>query len=97
MASKLLRNIRLLLPNPKPNFPLKRLTVTACQALHARPYSDVTQPVQIDPSIPKKPPIDGVTTVGKKTVNSGSNSLSSSLNEAELAKFAAIAETCRNF
>ncbi|THG13040.1 hypothetical protein TEA_012128 [Camellia sinensis var. sinensis] len=93
MASKLLRNIRLLLPNPNPNFPLKRLTVTACQALHARPYSDVTQPVQIDPSIPKKPPIDGVTTVGKKTVNRGSNSLSSSLNEAELAKFAAIAET----
>ncbi|KAL7185241.1 hypothetical protein ACSBR2_027213 [Camellia fascicularis] len=93
MASKLLRNIRLLLPNPNPYFPLKRLTVTACQALHAIPYSDVTQPVQIDPSIPKKPPIDGVTTVGKKTVNRGSNSLSSSLNEAELAKFAAIAET----
>ncbi|XP_057506167.1 ubiquinone biosynthesis O-methyltransferase, mitochondrial-like [Actinidia eriantha] len=95
MASKLLRKnihriIGLVPTNPNPNFPLKRLIVLSCQALSVRPYSDVAQPVPIDPSLPEKPPINGGTRIDQKNLKEGSTS---SLNEAELAKFASIAET----
>ncbi|KAG5544884.1 hypothetical protein RHGRI_017370 [Rhododendron griersonianum] len=97
MASKLLRNtsnriFSLVRTNPNPNFPLKQLNLTACQALLSRPYSDVAQPVPIEPSLPEKPPVGGGTTNGKKIFCKGTTS-SSSLKAAELAKFAAIAET----
>nr|GMD66988.1 ubiquinone biosynthesis O-methyltransferase, mitochondrial-like [Ipomoea batatas]GMD66989.1 ubiquinone biosynthesis O-methyltransferase, mitochondrial-like [Ipomoea batatas] len=45
--------------------------------LHSRPYSETSQP----------------TTVNRSTVATKRKSVSSSLNEAELAKFSAIAET----
>uniref|UniRef100_A0A5B7C5A1 Ubiquinone biosynthesis O-methyltransferase, mitochondrial n=1 Tax=Davidia involucrata TaxID=16924 RepID=A0A5B7C5A1_DAVIN len=104
MASKLLSHLRALyntnrhilsrrLSNPNPNFRLQRSILRASETLlHARPYSDAPQPVPINPSLPEKPPTNGVTTIDKKTVNRVSTS-SSSLNEAELAKFSAIAET----
>ncbi|KAF7141387.1 hypothetical protein RHSIM_Rhsim06G0122100 [Rhododendron simsii] len=97
MASKLLRNtsnriFSLVRTNPNPNFPLEQLNPTTCQALLSRPYSDVAQPVPIEPSLPEKPPVGGGTTNGKKTFGKGTMS-SSSLKAAELAKFAAIAET----
>ncbi|XP_057460633.1 ubiquinone biosynthesis O-methyltransferase, mitochondrial-like [Actinidia eriantha] len=76
--------------NPNLNFPPKRLIAPTCEALSARPYSDVARSVPIDPSLPEKPPLDNGTTVDRKNLNKGSTS---SLNEAELAKFAAIAET----
>ncbi|XP_058219381.1 ubiquinone biosynthesis O-methyltransferase, mitochondrial isoform X1 [Rhododendron vialii] len=97
MASKLLRNtgnriFSLVRTNPNPNFPLKQLNLTTCQAPLSRPYSDVAQPVPIEPSLPEKPPVGGGTTNGKKTFGKGTTS-SSSLKAAELVKFAAIAET----
>lgn len=97
MASKLLRNtsnriFSLVRTNPNPNFLLKQLNLTACQALFSRPYSDVAKPVSIEPSLSEKPPVGGGTTNGKKTFGKGITS-SSSLNATELAKFAAIAET----
>ncbi|XP_059656545.1 ubiquinone biosynthesis O-methyltransferase, mitochondrial-like isoform X3 [Cornus florida] len=60
--------------------------------LRIRPYSDVPQPVPINPSLPEKPPINGDTTNDVKNVTRVPTS-SSSLNEAELLKFSSIAET----
>ena len=86
MASKLLlsqlRNITRpthhRLINPNFIFPLKNQTL-----IHSRPYSDAPQP----PPVGSKPPptnADSAPTHKK---------ISSSLNQAELAKFSAIAET----
>ncbi|KAL7000631.1 Hexaprenyldihydroxybenzoate methyltransferase, mitochondrial [Sarracenia purpurea var. burkii] len=95
MPSNLLRNtghgiLGLLRTNPNPNLSRERLILTARQALHARPHSDLAKSLAIDPSVPETPPIGGGTTSDKKIVNRASIS---SLNQAELAKFSAIAET----
>ncbi|CAK9140722.1 unnamed protein product [Ilex paraguariensis] len=58
--------------------------------LHARPYSDIPQPLNIDPDSPNNVAIESE---AKNMNRVSSSSMSSSLNEAELAKFAAIAET----
>ncbi|XP_059656543.1 ubiquinone biosynthesis O-methyltransferase, mitochondrial-like isoform X2 [Cornus florida] len=102
MASKLLNHLRILcktdhhilrFSNPSPNFSLKRSIFRAPQTiLRIRPYSDVPQPVPINPSLPEKPPINGDTTNDVKNVTRVPTS-SSSLNEAELLKFSSIAET----
>ncbi|XP_052178936.1 ubiquinone biosynthesis O-methyltransferase, mitochondrial [Diospyros lotus] len=85
---RILRHVR---TSPNPNYsPSKRLDLAASQkALFARCYSEgvASQPVPIDPSLPESPNTD------TKIVSRTSISLSSSLNEPELAKFAAIAET----
>ncbi|XP_059664964.1 ubiquinone biosynthesis O-methyltransferase, mitochondrial-like [Cornus florida] len=104
MASKLLNHLRTLcktdhhilfyrFSNPNPIFSLKRSILRSPQTfVHLRPYSDVSQPVPINPSLPEKPPINGDTTNDVKNFNRVPTS-SSSLNEAELAKFSSIAET----
>lgn len=97
MASKILRStthqiLGLVRTSPNPNFPLKRLSLTPCLDLLTRHYSEVAKPVPIEPSLPVKPPIGGGSTNVEKGFNKGKTP-SSSLNAAELAKFAAIAET----
>ncbi|KAH7860938.1 hypothetical protein Vadar_019790 [Vaccinium darrowii] len=97
MASKLLRStthqiLGLVRTSPNPNFPLKRLSLTPYLDLLTRHYSEVAKPVPIEPSLPVKPPIGGGSTNVEKGFNKGKTP-SSSLNAAELAKFAAIAET----
>ncbi|KAA8526228.1 hypothetical protein F0562_008033 [Nyssa sinensis] len=104
MASKLLNHLRALyttnnhspshrLSNPKLIFHLPRSFLSVSQSLlHARPYSDAPEPIPTGPPLPEKPPTNGGTTSYKKNVSRASN-FSSSLNEAELSKFSAIAET----
>ncbi|KAL3502820.1 hypothetical protein ACH5RR_037269 [Cinchona calisaya] len=64
--------------NPTPIFTLKYQTL-----VHSRPYSDAPQPPPIDS---KPPSINGDNPLKNKKI-------SSSLNQTELAKFSAIAET----
>ncbi|XAR50814.1 3-demethylubiquinol 3-O-methyltransferase [Bertholletia excelsa] len=98
MTSKLLRRAGVshyifsrIIASPKPNCQLNRSAFAGFQSKH---YSDVAQPASIDPSLTPSPPVNGGTAADKKSVDKGStSSASSSLNKAELAKFAAIAET----
>ncbi|XP_042489674.1 ubiquinone biosynthesis O-methyltransferase, mitochondrial-like [Macadamia integrifolia] len=67
-------------------FPLSRFSISrSSYILQIRSYADVPQPSSVDPSPAK--------INGRNDGNAGRTSVSSSLNEVELAKFSAIAET----
>ncbi|KAF8413661.1 hypothetical protein HHK36_001653 [Tetracentron sinense] len=79
--------------NPNRNFLMQFSISRASQTLQSRPYTDVPQPAPIDPSstpFPQKSPAPGTS---KSDGSFSRTPISSSLNQLELAKFSAIAET----
>ncbi|KAJ4980532.1 hypothetical protein NE237_031369 [Protea cynaroides] len=76
------------------NFPLSRFSISrSSQFLQIRSYADVPEPTSVDAFPVPAPETSPAKIGGRNNGNFGRTPVSSSLNEVELAKFSAIAET----
>ncbi|XP_043699678.1 ubiquinone biosynthesis O-methyltransferase, mitochondrial-like isoform X1 [Telopea speciosissima] len=76
------------------NFPLSRFSISkSSHILQLRSYADVPQSASVEPFPVPAPEISPAKINDRNDGNTGRTSVSSSLNEVELAKFSAIAET----